>query len=159
MNAELLIGLLALVVAIFSLLISWFFNLKDHERRRKQATIEYFEAMTDRLFDIQAKFNDKLTKQDVEISNLENYPELLKDATAVLSAFERLSVGVNTNVFDFNILNRMAGSYLIFLYTRFSPYIEIIRKDASRQKSYIEFERLIMRIKREKNPINNSGKI
>ena len=159
MNTELIIGLLALIVAILSLIVSWFFSRKDHERRRKQATIEYFETMTSSLFETQAIFNDKLSQLNMNIADLESHPELLKGATAVLSAFERLCVGVNTGVFDFDMLDRMAGSYLIFLYSRFTPYIEKIRKDASRTNSYKEFERVVSRIKNNRNPLQKQGAI
>ena len=159
MSIELFVALSALIISILSLLVSLFFYLKDHERRRKQATIEYFESMTSTLFEIQAKFNDKFSQEQIAISELEAHPELLKDATAILSAFERFSVGVNARVFDFDLINRMAGSYLIFLYSRFSPYIEKIRKDASRTRSYEEFEHLVSRIKKARNPITKNGNI
>ena len=92
MNIEAWIGLLALLIAILSLFVSLYYNRKDHERRRKQATIEYFEDMTSKLYNIQAKFNIKFNQLNIEISMLDTDPELLKDATEVLAAFERLSV-------------------------------------------------------------------
>lgn len=159
MKEESLVGLLALVIAILSLLVSLYYNRKDHERRRKQATIEYFEDMTSKLYDVQAKFNTKLNQLNIEIEMLDTDMELLKDATEVLAAFERLCVGVNTNIFDFDILERMAGSYLVMVYFRFAPYIEKIRKDASRTNSYIEFEQVAIRIKQRRESINRNGKI
>lgn len=156
---ELIISIIALTISIITLFVSFFFNYKDHERRKKQATIEYFESMTTKHFESQAIFNDKMNRADIDIERLEYNPELLKEATSILAAFERLSVGVNTNVFDFDILDRMAGSYLIYLYARFTPYIEKIRRDATRQKSYTEFEQLVQRIKRKRNLVNDAGKI
>jgi hypothetical protein len=40
MNIEMVIGTMALVIAITSLLMSFYFGRKDHERRRKQSTID-----------------------------------------------------------------------------------------------------------------------
>jgi len=159
MSIELIIALFALIISGISLIVSFMAYKKDHERRQKQSTIEYFEAMTSNLFDAQAKFNDKFSQLDISMVDLENHAELLKDATAVLSAFERLSVGVNAGVFCYDLINRMAGSYLIFLYSRFSPYIAEIRKDASRTRSYKEFEQLVYRIKQSRNPLLNDGVI
>ena len=159
MNVELLIALCALIVSALSFAVSFFFNHKDHERRRKQATIEYFEGMTANLFETQAKFNNRLSQQDISISDLEKHPDLLKDAINVLSAFERLGVGVNSGVFDFDLVDRMAGSYLIYLLSQFSPYIEIERGDASRTRSYEEFEHLVQRIKDNRKHLANKGKI
>lgn len=159
MNVETCIGLLALLVAILSLFVSLYYNLKDHERRRKQATIEYFEDMTSKLYNVQAQFNIKFNQLNVEIDMLDTDPELLKAATEVLAAFERLCVGVNAKIFDFDILDRMAGSYLIVLYSRFSPYIEKVRRDASRTNSYKEFESVVNRIKQKRNSISRDGQM
>lgn len=159
MNIEAWIGLLALLIAILSLFVSLYYNRKDHERRRKQATIEYFEDMTSKLYNIQAKFNIKFNQLNIEISMLDTDPELLKDATEVLAAFERLSVGVNAKIFDFDILDRMAGSYLVVIYSRFSPYIDKVRRDASRINSYKEFESVVNHIKQKRNHLDRSGQI
>lgn len=150
MEADTLVSILALLISILALFVSIYFNAKDHIRRRKQATIEYFEDITSKLYDLQAKFNIKLSQLDIEMSKLDTDSELLKDATEVLAAFERLCVGINTHIFDINILDRMAGSYLIVMYERFNPYIEKIRMDSSRVNSYREFERVVNKIKRKR---------
>ncbi len=159
MKIETLISLIALLISVLSLFVSLYYNRKDHERRRKQATIEYFEEMTSKLYNVQAKFNLKLTQLDIDIDMLDTDLELLKDATEVLAAFERLCVGVNTNIFDIDILDRMAGSYLIIMYTRFSPYIEKVRRDSSRINSYKEFECVVDKIKKKRNPLSRSGRL
>lgn len=145
---------LALVIAVLSLLVSLYYNRKDHERRRKQATIEYFEDITFKLYNTQARFNSKFNPQSIDIAMLDTNSELLKDATEILAAFERLCVGVNTEIFDFDILERMAGSYLIVLYSYFSPYIEKIRSDNSRKNSYKEFESVVNHIKQKRGSIS-----
>jgi hypothetical protein len=109
------------------------------------------------MFDKQSRFNDKLSSLSINIANIANDPKLLKEATEILSAFERLSVGINTNIFDFDIIERMTGSYLVFMYARFNPYIENIRRDATRSKSYIEFERVVHKLKRNRTTQDDSG--
>lgn len=159
MNIDIVIGLFALLISCLSLFISLYYNKKDHERRRKQATIEYFEEMTSKLYDSQAKFNNKFNQLDVDISELDTNIELLKNATEILAAFERLSVGVNTKIFDLDILDRMAGSYLMVMYTRFAPYIAKVRTDASRVNSYQEFENVVDCIKKKRRILNERGNI
>jgi len=158
-NIDVVIGLFALLVAFLSLFASLYYNKKDHERRRKQATIEYFEDMTSKLYDSQARFNTKFNRLDIDISELDTDTELLKDATEILAAFERLSVGVNTKIFDFDILDRMAGSYLVVMYTRFAPYIAKVRTDALRVNSYTEFENVVVRIEKKRSPLGRRGNI
>lgn len=158
MYTELIIGILALLISIFSLFVSICSNYKDHERRRKQATIEYFENMTSKLFDIEAIFDSKITGSTKNIDINED-ADKLKKAIKILVAFEQLSVGVNAGIFDFDILERMAGSYLINIYSIFYPYIKETRKDATHLNSYIEFEQLVNKIKEKRNPIPNRGNI
>lgn len=149
MNAELIFSILALIVSSFTFANSLFTRLKDHSRRKKQATIEYFEKMTLAIYDKESRFSDILaTKSIKEISKstLQANPSLLKDAVEILSSFERLSVGINTGVFDFDILHRMAGSYLEYIYGRFKKYIDETRENKKHVSSYIEFEAVVNRI-------------
>ena len=158
MNIELIIGILALLISVFSLFVSIYSNYKDHERQRKQSTIEFFENVTSKLFDIEALFNSKITGANENI-NISEDADMLKKAINILVAFEQLSVGVNAGIFDFDILERMAGSYLINIYSMFYPYIRETRQDASHLNSYVEFERLVNKIKEKRNPISHRGDI
>lgn len=157
MNIELIIGILALLISIFSLCVSIYSNYKDHERRRKQSTIEFFENMTSKLYDIEAIFDSKKGGSNENI-NLED-TETLRKAINILVEFEQLSVGVNAGIFDFDILERMAGSYLINIFSAFYPYIKETRKDATHLNSYIEFEQLVNKIKEKRNSVSNRGNI
>lgn len=147
MNIEVYIAIVALIISILSFIISLYYNWKDHERRRKQATIEYFDNLTLQLYEKEAIFNEQYNELGIDIAILDTNVELHKKATEVLSAFERLCVGINTGIFDFDILDRMAGSYLINTYTRFSPYIEKKHRDTSQASAYVEFESVVNRIK------------
>lgn len=158
MNIELITGILALLISVFSLFVSIYFNYKDHERRRKQSTIEYFENITSKLFEIEAVFNSKITRSNENI-NIGEDADKLKKAINILVAFEQLSVGVNAGIYDFDILERMAGSYLINIFSMFTPYIQETRKDSTHSNSYIEFEHLVNKIKEKRNPISNRGNI
>lgn len=151
MDIEVYIALFALIISILSFVISLYYNWKDHERRRKQATIEYFDNLTLQLYEKETVFNEKYNELGVDIAMLDADVELDKVATEVLSAFERLCVGINTGIFDFDILDRMAGSYLINTYTYFCPYIEKKRRDKSQTSAYVEFENAINKIKMKRH--------
>lgn len=151
MDIEIYIALFALIISILSFVISLYYNWKDHDRRRKQATIEYFDNLTLQLYEKEAMFNEKYNELEVDIAMLDTNAEMHKVAIEVLSAFERLCVGINTGIFDFDILDRMAGSYLINIYTRFSPYIEKKHGDASQASAYVEFENVVNKIKEKRH--------
>ena len=132
------------MLSLISLFVSIKSYAQDHKRRKKQATIEFYNSMCEDLYDINARTDQILGGTAPTIENIQNNTQLKADVTKMLSTYERFSVGVNSGVFDLDLTDRMAGSYLIVLFTRFSPYIQEIRKDASRQSSYVEFEHLVI---------------
>ena len=81
-----------------------------------------------------------LTNEDV--SNINKDTELKETAKALLGLLEHISVGMNTGVYDKNLLFRMSGKYLIDLFDRFKPYIKESQKE--NPYSYIEFEELVV---------------
>lgn len=52
-----------------------------------------------------------------------------------------MSVGMNTGVFDKDLLYRMSSSYLIRIYRRLEPYVKHVQKNNS--FAYIEFQEII----------------
>jgi len=58
---------------------------------------------------------------------------------------EHLAVGLNSGVYDKEILYRMNGTLMVIMYDRYEPYITLIRKDYS--SAYIEFENIVTEFK------------
>lgn len=67
-----------------------------------------------------------------------------------MARIEHFSVGVNTGVYDINVINRLGGNYLIGLFNRISPIIDKKREMSKGGKHYDEFERLIVRLKKKR---------
>ncbi len=127
-------------------------HLADHERRKKQATIEYMNEFRNSYKPIEEMlFSGQINLDD------------LKDHTAVcirniLSQVEHLAVGVETGIYDFELVNRMSGAFLMNMYSKFKKYIEGMREARGNHNIYIEFENLQKRI-REARQIGNGGNI
>ena len=130
---------LALAVYNIRLVVQTF--KADHERRRKQATIEYVgQILRDARFIIDShRRSEDLTKE--EISALIANPAESAEWRNAIGAFEHLAVGVNSGVYDKDILDRMAGTYITRLFTYVEPYIQVARNDFY-PKAYCEFEAL-----------------
>lgn len=116
----------------------------DHERRKKQSTIEYLNLIR-KLY---RPLKEKIDK-DIEEENVINIKDMndvtMRRTKNILSVLEHLCVGINTGVYDFEILNRMSGRYLIKLYERFAPYIELEQRKYS--DTYIEFQHIYSQLK------------
>lgn len=148
-------------VTLIILAIQLFFLHKtykaDHERRKKQSTIEYTNSVRDKYRTVARKLTEKFGDRVINVDDIEkNDRENIKE---FLSIMEHLSVGVLTGVYDFQILKRMSGRYLRHMYEKLHPYIIDVRKKAGPNSNtlYSEFEELYRRL--SKSVHDNTGKI
>jgi hypothetical protein len=116
----------------------------DHERRKKQATFEFVQkirpAWIDAKHAIEKRWgNEPLTSK--ELGEIDSNFELLKLVRNLLGLLEHLSVGMNTGVFDKDLMYRMSGSQLIGIYHRLHTYIK--RAQKTNPRAYIEYQDLV----------------
>lgn len=116
----------------------------DHERRKKQATFEFVQkirpAWIEAKHAIEEKWGDEpLTSK--ELLEIDSDFQLLKLVRNLLGQLEHLSVGMNSGVFDKDLLYRMSGSQLISIYHRLHTYIDRVQR--SSPKAYIEYQDLV----------------
>jgi len=153
---------LALIGVSYSIYLQVQSLKKDHERRKKQATMEHIRTIRPMyvklIRDSEKVFGkDILTQQNLQLVLNDNEKrEPLKD---FLSTIEHLAVGVNTGLFDIDIVSRMMGNYLIRMFNRYRPYIKEVQKTGNRT-AYIEFENLVKELEKMKdNPLPKFGNI
>jgi hypothetical protein len=129
----------------------------DHERRKKQSTIEYINQIRDKYRPLSIKLSNKFDTNTINLEQIDN--DIKSDIRELLSVMEHMSVGINTGVYDFEILHRMSGSYLVRTYHQLLPYIVDRQKD--NKSAYIEFETLCKKIDdlKKSNHISNFGNI
>lgn len=116
----------------------------DHERRKKQATFEFVQkirpAWIEAKHAIEEKWGDEpLTSK--ELLEIDSDFQLLKLVRNLLGQLEHLSVGMNSGVFDKDLLYRMSGSQLIGIYHRLHTYIDRVQKNSP--KAYVEYQDLV----------------
>jgi len=131
----------------------------DHERRRKQATIEYAGQLLREArmkIDVRYRFQ-ALTSED--INKVMSNPEEEAELRNILGVFEHLAVGVHAGVYDRDILYRMSATYIISIFQRVKAYIDVAREKFS-PNAFTEFERLATEFKsRKENAISVKGDI
>ncbi|HEX8396377.1 MAG TPA: DUF4760 domain-containing protein [Pyrinomonadaceae bacterium] len=135
-----MVAVLGTLAAVYNIRLVLKAFKADHERRKKQATIEYVgQILREARFKIDARYRSRGVTTE-EISKLMENPEDYAEWRNVLGVFEHLAVGINTGVYDKDILYRMSGSYLTELFTIVEPYVELKRK--IHPNAYSEFESL-----------------
>jgi len=164
-----IIELFQSIVLLVTALIAYF-QLKalirsfkaDHERRKKQATIEFVNKIRESYRTINNELIKKFGKGPIgtkELDALYNDYELWHKLKNMLSLFEHLAVGINTGVFDLDILDRMAGGYFINIYNRYAYYISERRKALNNNTIYSEFEGLVNKLRQKRDLLEKSGNI
>lgn len=115
----------------------------DHERRKKQATFEFVNVVSERYRNAIESFDAKHGKG--KLVDIEQYDE--EDRFFVrsyLSEIERICAGVNSGVFDYDILRKMISTHLRNSHHRFSQYIK--ERQSLNASVYTEFDEVVRRL-------------
>jgi len=148
-----------------SLIIAEKSFLADHERRKKQATIEFthgiLELRNPLWLQIKAVFGDAVI--NVDDSRYKDNEELKETINQYLRLMERVAVGINTGVYDLHVYTRIIGSGTVRTYKKLLPIIEYEREAPPRNPNlYIEYENLVKDIETEQmriRPTPTAGNI
>lgn len=116
---------------------------KISENTKKQMTIEAFNYLQEQVLDKFVSFS----KSDVSIilDNMEHedVKEAYNDCRAMIAKCEHFAVGVNTEIYDFETVERLGGMHLVYLYDKLKPIILETRKSTKGGEVYYkEFEML-----------------
>ena len=115
----------------------------DHERRRKQATIEFYETTLNKRTELRAHLpydRDAQAVAGLLASVSHEDDDAGKAITEYLSLFELLAAGVRSGVFDHDVIQRIAGSRIRAIATNYRPWIEARRQLYSNPALYQEIE-------------------
>jgi hypothetical protein len=151
---ELIISALTLAAAVLTLRVGIKTLKADHERRKKQSTIEFYQEISN----ITAKLKediDKIFGSDAVNPTDSRYSEneeLKLKISQYLTIMERLAVGINTGVYDLDIYIRCAGRSTINWFERLVHIIKDKRKDG-KSHLYTDFETMTNKLIRHyENP-------
>jgi hypothetical protein len=117
---------------------------RDHERRRKQATIDFYASTLQKRAELRTTlpYDRDSAGILVLIEQASVDDKLGKMITEYLNLFELLAAGVNTDVFDFSVVERVAGGRIMAIARNYSPWIEWRRKLLENPRLYLELELL-----------------
>jgi predicted hydrocarbon binding protein len=134
--------MVASIATCISVALIFFTARANNRRKRKEITIQYSDAHS-------AYTEGKIAILDAEKINgvigvdaVKNNESLRDTVEKYLFAMERLSVGINTNVLDIYVFDRIMGQKTIEHFNALKSYIEHIQKEDYAAK-YSEFEELV----------------
>lgn len=134
----------ALIISILAFILSVVQFFRDSLRQKKEATLIAYNELQDNVF-------AKLNKYADDLSKIEYRSDEWEEITICLAQIENFSVGINTNIYSFRILNRLGGAFFIRQFEKLKPVIDIKReKNISAGKHYDEFEKTILKLKKHR---------
>lgn len=145
MNAETTISIIAVSVSFLALLFSILTYQKGLKRQQKQATLEAYHTLQNEVLD---KLNSYTRKQIEEISHDPRSTQY-KELSALLARCEHFAVGINSKIYDYTTLRKLAKVYFIGLYEKLLPLIEKKQRISPTERHYAEFETLVTKLKHE----------
>ena len=120
--------------------------IADHERRKKQATIEFVHQVLEERIKATDIINTIFVQNDVINVNDQKYlnnKNIDLAVTRYLNLMERIAVGINIGVYDITVFMRITGMATINFYKRIEPIIKEKRRATGRSSMYSEFSALV----------------
>lgn len=140
---SLIIGVAMAALVILQIRIAISTIRADHERRRKQATIDYMLQVRPIWQESQRLLDERFgtgTLSENALDEIQTNRDARDVISRLLGNLEHLAVGVNTGVFDRELLFRTSAYFLITIHQRLLPHIKKIQ--IKLPTAYIEFEQL-----------------
>lgn len=170
---ELLISTIAIIIALFSIIVSAAIYYKGVQREMKQATLDAFNVLQEQVFDKlnqytfveireicnnwQQAIEEKRKKMKIDDGELnekekqkrKHYFSEYRVLSGYLARIEHFALGVNTRIYDAKIAERAATSYLVMLYRgKLKPLIEVKHSGDGDVEYYAEFRKLVEKIEK-----------
>lgn len=151
MEMDMIISLCAMVASVAAVIISVTTYRAGLKRERKQATLDAFNILQSQVLD---KLNHHHRSEfEVVAQNCqkEEHKERFNEFRGLIARCEHFAVGVNEEIYDFAVVDKLAAAHFIFLYEKVKPIITVARSRPNAEKYYGEFEHLVSRL-RERHP-------
>lgn len=144
-----LVDWMAVAISIIALIFSMKQFYYERSRNRKEATIHAFDQLESNesikfLFSCSQGDIDSFVKRHEQTDNrIRDKWDLISGALPLL---EHFAVGINSEIYDLETLNRMAGNKIITVYNNCSKLLQHKRIGVGNEKNYSEFQKMVARL-------------
>ena len=118
--------------------------LANYEVAKKKATIDFFNETKKQAKEIERQL---FKNQKIDWETVSKNDDLYYEIKEYLGLLEHFCVGVNIGIYDFDVANRLSGSFFINKYEQMYQIIIEIRKVRNDNSLYNEFEGMVYNLK------------
>lgn len=118
--------------------------MADHERRKKQSTLEFYSDIYPYLSEFRTKITDifgngYVTPDDVRYTQDKDIQRMIYEYLVII---ERFAVGINSGIYDINVFAKTSGKVVSDMYKKLSPIIENMRITQNYPEMFNDFEKM-----------------
>ena len=118
--------------------------IADHERKKKQSTLEFYTEIYPYLCELRTKItdvfgNEYINPNDVKYKNNSDMQKVIYEYLVII---ERFAVGINSGIYDINIFAKTSGKIVSDMYKRLFPIIEEMRTNQRYPEMFCDFEKM-----------------
>lgn len=124
--------------------------LADHERRKKQSTLEFYSELYPHLSELRTKITDIFSDEYINPcdTRFEGNQDIQKVIYEYLVIVERFSVGINSGIYDVDVFARTSGKTVSDMYKKLSPVINHWRITQNYPEMFYDLEKMSREIDR-----------
>lgn len=150
-----IVGIIAdffvIIGGLIAIIQLWLYRIdkkNEMKRHKRESTIMYLGEVMPRLSQMDTEIIGVFsTGESIETSDERLTNEMKSSIRDFLKVMERLSVGLNMEVFDIEVVRRLIGTGIITTWNRLEKIIQKKRIDLNNPKLYIEFEQVVKKLK------------
>lgn len=118
--------------------------IADHERRKKQSTLEFYSNIYPYLSEFRTKItdvfgNEYVTPNDIRYKQNTDIQKMIYEYLVII---ERFAVGINSGIYDINVFAKTSGKAVSDIYKKLSPIIEDMRVVHNYPEMFCDFEKM-----------------
>ena len=118
--------------------------LDDHERRKKQSTLEYYTEVYPYLRELRTKITDAFCDEYINPNDprFKENQSIQKVTYEYLVIIERFSVGINSGIYDLDVFAQTSGKTVSDMYKKLSLVINQWRISQNYPEMFYDYEKM-----------------
>lgn len=139
---------IGIFIAIWQLYLSRKATFAEHERIKKQATIELHREMYAQIYEMNHQIYLRYGREEIAYEEIKKDEEFMQMVKTYLNTLEWMSAGVNMEVYDIDVFDRLYGMAMVRVAGQLENYIAQRREDTGEREMYTDYELLVKRLKK-----------
>lgn len=140
---------ISIIVSLISVVFSIATYIKTFLYERRKSTVECFNTLQENVLDNFVSINKENAILIIDNLDNEDCKKAYDGYRVLIARLEQFAVGVNKSVYDFKVVDTIAGEHFIYLYEKVKPIIDKANEREQEVKYYSNFVYLVEKLNRK----------